>query len=264
MVLNAAAMMTPIPGLAAGKAFVAQQASTAISNVIPGPSGTAARFAILHSWRVSVEEFTRSTFAVSVWSNVAMISMPGLAFLVLAVAEGASYDGLNLYLLAGVTALVSVAVIALIVFLLRSVTFTRWMGRVCQRIWNFFRHMFRQHPVADLEAQAEALRTRTLAVIDDKGGRLTGITLGNYWFNGLLLVTCIWWAGIPVSALPVLVGLAAYTAVFVAVLGERYHDEALTGVLVYRLLTYLMPILVGGVCYLVWRLMRRRERSLSG
>ena len=282
MFLNAAAMKTPIAGLGAGRAFVAQQASTAISIVIPGPSGTAARFAILHSWHVSVEDFTRSTFAVSVWSNVAMISMPGLAFLVLAVTQGSSYEGLNLYLLAGITVVVSVVAIVLIVFLLRSVRFTRWLGRACQRLWNVVLRLFRRTPTTDLETQAQALRSRTLAIVDDKGVRLTVITLTNYWFNGLLLVTCIWWVGVPMSALPLIVGLAtysigrlstviqitpggvgvvevAYTAVFVAVLGEQYHDEVLTGVLVYRLLTYLLPIVVGGVCYVVWRLMRRRE-----
>jgi uncharacterized protein (TIRG00374 family) len=53
----------------------------------------------------------------------------------------------------------------------------------------------------------------------------------------------------------------AYTAVFVLVVGETYHDEVVTGVLIYRLLTYLLPILVGAVCYVIWRIMRRRERQ---
>jgi len=282
MTLNAAAMRAPIRALSLRRAFIAQQASTAVSNVIPGPSGTAARFAILYSWKVSVEDFTRATFAVSVWSNAAMISMPGIAFLVMAVLEGSTYDGKNLYVLAAITFGVSLAVVALVVALLRSVPFTHWLGRVCAWIWNPLRRLFRQPTVHDLPEQAEKLRERTIDVIEDRGGRLTVITLGNYWFNGLLIVVCIWFVGVPVSALPLIVGLAAYsigrlstviqvtpggvgvvevayTAVFVLVVGESYHDEVVTGVLVYRLLTYLLPILVGAVCYVIWRLMRRRE-----
>ncbi|HVQ88597.1 MAG TPA: YbhN family protein [Actinomycetes bacterium] len=279
MTLNAAAMKTPLHHLGLGRAFVAQQASTAVSNVIPGPSGTAARFAILHSWKVSVEDFTRATFAVSVWSNVAMISMPGIAFLTLAILEGSTWDGKNLYVLAGLTLLVSVTVIALVIGLLRSVRFTRFLGRLTQRLVNPLRKLFRRRPISGLEHQAELLRERTLDVLRDRGGRLTAITLGNYWLNGLLLVFSLWFAGIPRSELPLIVGLAtysigrlstiiqvtpggvgvveiAYTAVFVAVLGDKWHDDVVTGVLVYRLLTYVMPIAVGGICYVIWRRMQ--------
>jgi uncharacterized protein (TIRG00374 family) len=282
MVLNAAAMRTPIAGLGLGRAFIAQQASTAVSNVIPGPSGTAARFAILHSWRVSVEDFTRATFAVSVWSNAAMISMPGVAFLVLALIEGSTFDGMNLYLLAAIAGAVTVVVVVLVVLLLRSVSFTRLLGRWVQATTNLFRRVFRKGPITDLEAQAELLRERTIEVIQDRGGLLTSITLCNYWFNGLLLVASMWFVGISYSELPLFLGLAlysvgrlstviqitpggvgvvevAYTGVFVAALGSSNHDEIVTGVLVYRLLTYLLPIFVGGFCYVIWRRMRAHE-----
>ena len=284
MGLNAAAMMTPIHSLTFGRAFVAQQASTAVSNVIPGPSGTAARFAILHSWKVNVEDFTRATFAVSVWSNATMISMPGVAFLVLALMEGSTYNGKNLYALAAVAMLVTIVVVILVAELLRSVRFTRFLGRLTQALANPFRRLFRRAPVVGLEDQAELLRERTIEVIRDRGGRLTAITIGNYWFNGLLLVVSMWFVGIPVSDLPLILGLAlysvgrlstiiqvtpggvgvvevAYTAVFVAALGESFHDEIVTGVLVYRLMTYLLPIVVGGFCYVIWRRMRAHERK---
>jgi uncharacterized membrane protein YbhN (UPF0104 family) len=51
----------------------------------------------------------------------------------------------------------------------------------------------------------------------------------------------------------------AYTAVYVSVLGESAHDAVVAGVLVYRALTYLLPIVTGAFCYLLWRLMRRHE-----
>jgi putative heme transporter len=287
MVLNAAAMRTPIRGLGLGRAFVAQQASTAVSNVIPGPSGTAARFAILHSWKVDVEDFTRATFAVSVWSNAAMISMPGIAFLVLALIEGDTFDGMNLYLWAGIAITVTIVVVVLVIQLLRSVSFTRMLGRWTEAAANVFRRWFHKPPLTDLESQSELLRERTLEVVRDRGGLLTSITLGNYWFNGLLLVSCLWFVGISYKELPFFLGLAlysvgrlstviqitpggvgvvevAYTSVFVAALGNDQHDEIVTGVLVYRLLTYLLPIVVGGFCYVIWRRMRAHELKAAG
>lgn len=284
MGLNTAAMRTPIHGLSFGRAFVAQQACTAVSNVIPGPSGTAARFAILYSWKVSVEDFTRATFAVSVWSNATMISMPGIAFVILAITQGASYDGFNLYLAAAIALAVTVIVVVVVIALLRSVGFTRWLGHLTQLLVNPILRLFRKPPRSDLEAQAEELRGRTIEVIKDRGGHLTNVTVGNYWFNGLLLTVAIWIAGVPRSSLPLFLGLAlysvgrlstiiqitpggvgvvevAYTATYVAVLGDSMKNEIVTGVILYRGLTYLLPILVGGVCYVIWRRMRAHERA---
>jgi uncharacterized protein (TIRG00374 family) len=283
MLLNALAMSTPLPQLSNGRAFVAQQACTAVSNVIPGPSGTAARFVILRSWGIGVEDFTRSTFAVSVWSNVTMISMPGIAFIVLAIAEGVDYEGTNLLGLAAFFIVVSLITIALVVATLRSLRVARALGRWTQAVYNPLRRLFRKAPVDGLEEQAVELRRRTLEILDARGGRLTAITVGNYWFNGLLLTISLWVSGVERSSMPLLIGLAlysvgrlstviqvtpggvgvvevAYTAVYVAFLGEDATPQIVTGVLLYRLLTYLLPIIVGGGCYVVWRRMQARQR----
>jgi uncharacterized protein (TIRG00374 family) len=282
MLMNALAMSSPLPQLPANRAFIAQQACTAVSNVIPGPSGTAARFVILRSWGIGVEDFTRSTFAVSVWSNVTMIAMPGVAFLVLALTQGIDFGGRNLLALAVLAVVVSAITISLVIAVLRSVRFARLLGRWTQAVYNPLRRLFRKPPVNELEEQAVELRQRTIDILQERGGRLTGITVGNYWFNGLLLTLCMWASGIPQAELPLIIGLAlysvgrlstivqvtpggigvveaAYTAVYVAFLGQEYSAQALTGVLLYRLLTYLLPILVGGICYIIWRRMRAHE-----
>ena len=96
------------------------------------------------------------------------------------------------------------------------------------------------------------------------------------------MVWCIWECGVDRSALPLSLGLmlysvgriatvinltpggvgvaeVVYTAVYVAVLGESSHDAVLAGVLVYRALTYALPMLTGAVSYVIWRVMRHRE-----
>jgi uncharacterized protein (TIRG00374 family) len=282
MVLNGMAMKTPLNGISTTQAFVAQQSSTAISNVIPGPSGTAARFAILHSWKVGVEDFTRGTVAVSIWNNVIMISMPGFAFLLLAIAGDSTTSGGSLVLYAVIALAVSVVAIGVVVAGLRSEGFARRLGRMTERLVNPGRRLIRRAPITGLEDACAALRQRTVDILGERKARLTTVTLAAYWLNGVLLVVCLWLSGVPRSQMILITGLAlysvgrvatmiqvtpggvgvvevVYTAVFLTVIDESYDAEVVTGVLIYRVLTYALPIFVGGFTYLAWRRMRARE-----
>ena len=282
MTFSAMAMRTPLTGISTVKAFVAQQSSTAISNVIPGPSGTAARFAILHSWKVSVEDFTRGTVAVSIWSNVCMISMPGIAFVILAVTGATGKGSVGLIIGAVVAVIVSVIALVVVTWALRSEWFSRRLGTATMWLINPLRRLVRKPPFTGLDHQAALLRERTATVLAAKKARLTAITVGAYWLNGLLMTACIWAAGVPHAELPFVVGLAlysvgrigtiiqitpggvgvvevVYSAVYMSALPDQYDANVVTGVLLYRLLTYILPIAVGSVCYFVWRLMRRAE-----
>ena len=151
MTLNSMAMATPLNGISTKQAFVAQQSATAVSNVLPGPSGTAARFAILHSWKVGVEDFTRGTVAVSIWNNVIMLSMPGLAFVILAIVGGTSTSGTTLVFWALVLVAISVTAIVVVVGALRNQRFARWLGRVTQACVNPARRLFRRAPIEHLD-----------------------------------------------------------------------------------------------------------------
>jgi uncharacterized protein (TIRG00374 family) len=205
---------------------------------------------------------------------------------VLAATQGVTVDGQNLLTLAAVAIVVSAIAIGLVIATLRSEAFSRLLGRWTQAIYNPLRRLFRKPPVSGLDEQALELRQRTIDILEARGGRLTSITVGNYWFNGLLIVLCLWASGVPRAELGLLVGLAvysigrlstivqvtpggvgvvevAYTAAFTAVLGEQYSAQIITGVLLYRALTYLLPILVGGVCYVIWRRMQAKARRLE-
>src|SRR4051794_36283194 len=81
-VLLAAAYTILTPGLSMWRSLIAREASSAVSNVIPGPSGTAAQYAILRSWGVSLEKFARAVVAVSVSTDVLVFAAPGMFFVV--------------------------------------------------------------------------------------------------------------------------------------------------------------------------------------
>jgi uncharacterized membrane protein YbhN (UPF0104 family) len=43
------------------------------------------------------------------------------------------------------------------------------------------------------------------------------------------------------------------------VLGDEDQSAVVAGVLVYRALTYALPLVTGAIAYVVWRVMRRHE-----
>jgi putative heme transporter len=299
LVLATAMMVLPVRGIGPWRAFLTQQGSTAISFTIPGPSGTGARFLMLRSYGVDVEDFSRGTVAVSIWNNVCMLAMPGVAVLLLVAFGGA--DGadagdhlvgwsllavaVSVGLVAGVAALLRSEgfarwvgqAVAGVAALLRSEGFARWVGQAAMVASNWTLRLLRRPQVSGWPAKAVVLRSNTVMVLRARGLRLTWLTLTNYWVNGILLVLCLRMVGIDTDVLPWSIALAtytvgrlstviqvtpggvgvveaAYTAAFVAVTSPSLQPTILAGVLIYRGYTYLLPIVVGGFCYLGWRL----------
>ena len=53
----------------------------------------------------------------------------------------------------------------------------------------------------------------------------------------------------------------AYTAVYMTVLGDETESAVVAGVLVYRALTYALPLATAAIACAIWRMMRRKEIS---
>ena len=282
-VLLAQAYTVITPGLPLGRSLIAREASSAVSNVIPGPSGTASQFVILRSWGVSVERFTRATIGVSVSTDVLVFAGPGLAFVLWAlVGMPAANDSSHAWAF-GIGALVlSVVAVAVVAAVGRSERLAAGLGRLGQACVNPLRRVVGKGPVTTWPDRCVALRADTVDVLRSHGLGLLGCIVGGYVINGVLLVMCLWACGITGEQMPFTLGFLlytvgriativnltpggvgvveiAYTAVYVSVLGESAHDAVVAGVLVYRALTYLLPIVTGAFCYLLWRLMRRHE-----
>ena len=289
VVMTTATTAAPLPELSFTDALVAQHASQATGNLIPGPSAMAVRYAILRSYGVGAEDFARATVTVAMLSTLMLTTMPLVGILALTLAHQDSSDVSSLLPVAIIAALLSVASIAGVVAMLWSPRFTAAAGRVWTRMLNWFRRRFHRKQ-GSVEAGGESAiqgRLRLIAGLRDSGWRVLGFVAALYWANGLLLVICLWAAGVPTAALGLIVGLAvytlgrlstlvqvtpggigvvevAYTAAFTAYLGGRYQAQVLSGVILYRAGTYLLPILVGAVCGAYWWLTRHRRERESG
>jgi uncharacterized membrane protein YbhN (UPF0104 family) len=286
-VLLAQAYVVLIPGLSFGHSLIAREASSAVSNVVPGPSGTASQFIILRSWGVGAVDFARATIAVSLTTDVLIFAAPGAFFVGWALlgmpGSSGSHDAWVVGLIAVVVSVASVAVVAAVG---SSERLAALVGRIGQASVNPFRRVAGKAPVTDWPDRCMALRTDTAEQLEVRGGPLIGCVLGGYLVNGLLLVACIRACGVSGAQLPLTLGLllysvgrlstvisitpggvgvveVAYTAVYVVVLGDSAHNSVVAGVLVYRALTYLLPILTGAVAYVVWRVQRRRAKHAA-
>ena len=78
-VLVAAQLAITVPGIRLTRAFVAVESAAAASNIIPGPSGTATRLAVLRTWGFYTDDFARSWLFTSALTNFTVLAMPVVA-----------------------------------------------------------------------------------------------------------------------------------------------------------------------------------------
>ncbi len=153
------------PGLSLLRSLIAREASSAVSNVVPGPSGTAAQFVILRSWGVSVEEFTRATLAVSVTTDVLIFAGPGIAFVAVAAVGMPSAPGGDHAWAVGLGAIVlAVVAVVLVAAVARSERLAATLGRVVQACVNPVRRLVDKPPVTTWPERSVAVRADTIEV----------------------------------------------------------------------------------------------------
>lgn len=271
------------PNVSVAHSVISREASTAVSNVVPGPSGTAAQWAILRSWGVTTERFARATLASSTTQYVLVLVVPGALVVVWAlVGAPAAQGGSNELWVALISVAVSVVVLALVCAVTKSVKLAGWLGRLAEKLVNPPRKVFGKPPLTGVPERFVALRSDLIEEARERGWRVLTWVFANYALNGVLLVVCLWACGASYSELPLTLGLIlyglgriltmiqvtpggigiveiVYTSLYVWVLGDAAYDSVVAGVLVYRALTYVLPIVTGAFAYVLWRLMRRKE-----
>lgn len=288
MLLTTGTTSAPLPQLSFRAAFLSQHASQAVGNLVPGPAAMATRFAMLRTYGVGADEFTRATVTVALVTTVLTASMPMVGMVMLALI-GKQDSQTGALLPAAITATVlALLVAAAVVVPLASERATRACARSINSVRASARRLLRRpaQPDPGIEG-ALALRERMLTGLRESGRRVVVMVLLLYWANGVLLVLCLWAVGIPRAELGMIAGLAvytigrlstlvqitpggigvvevAYTAAYSAYLGPDQQGRILTAVLLYRIGTYALPILVGLVSAGVWAVTARRRFRRSG
>jgi putative heme transporter len=266
-------LQSALPGLTLRQAAISSTTSTAVANTVPGGAafGVVTTTAMYASWGVPGPAIARAVVVTGVWNAFVKLGMPIVALAALAVT-GEAGAGLVGAALAGVFVLaVAVAVFAV---MLRSDELARRVGHVTTVVATRALRVVRRGPVADWGAAAARFRRDTIGLLRLKWVPLTLSTLVSHVSLYVVLLVALRDVGVSeqqvswaevlgaftfvrlLTALPITPGGVGVvelglTAALVVAGGDQ--AEIVAAVLVFRGLTYLLPVPFGALTYLMWR-----------
>lgn len=282
--LVAAQLAVTIPGLGPARAVVAVEGAAAVSNTVPGPSGTATRLAMLRSWGYFTDDFARSWLFTSSLTNLVVLVMPVVAVLIAAALWDIST---GVVVLAGIGLAASVIGIVVVWLMLRSEELSLRIGALAGRFVRWARGVVHKRPSEhDFAEAAVRFRDGLRQTWSERGGRVTSAVLGVYALNAVMLSVSMHAVGLDSDALPlgsvlvvyafvrlltivnvtpggVGVTEALYVSGFLAVAPDADRSQIVAGVVLFRGITYAGPIVLGAIALLIWRLRGSWKRPVA-
>jgi uncharacterized protein (TIRG00374 family) len=265
--------MATLPGLRFGQAVVSVEASTAVANTVPGGSAIAIglTYSMYSSWGISKSRSTVGVLVSGIFNNFAKLALPVLALALLALQGNAS-AGRVVAGLIGVGSLV--AAVAVFAAMLRSEGFAARAGRWAGRRANGIRRLLHRPPATGWDHAVVKFRNRVIGLLRQRWLVITATTVVGHLSLFLVLLLALRHVGVPESEVNWIEALAVFSFVRLATaipltpggLGVvelgliaglstagGVREEVAAAVLVFRALTYLVPIPFGLVTYLWWR-----------
>ena len=278
-------MVSTTPGLRLRQAFVSTQTTTAVSNTVVGGAAISLglTYAMNTSWGFSRSRTSVALLVSGLWNNFAKLGLPVLALALLALSAPPSAGRITAGL-AGLAALV-VAVV-LLGALLRSQEGAERIGTTAARIASALRRPFGRGPVTGWDRATTKFRARTALLLKARWPWITLATVVSHLSLFLVLLLALRFVGVDAGQVSTVEALAVFafarllTAVpftpgglgvielaLITGLSAAGGPRALVAaaVLVFRALTYVLPIPIGIGTYLFWRHNRswRREPNTA-
>ncbi|SNT45754.1 lysylphosphatidylglycerol synthase transmembrane domain-containing protein [Rhodococcoides kyotonense] len=269
-------MMYTLPGLTTAQAGVARTASLALANTVPegGTVATGLTFAMYRSWGFGSVDSTTSIVAIGIWTNLSRYVLMSVALVILVVfGSGAG----SLVWVAVGSCVVVAAVCLLIAAIIVDDGFARGVGRILTRVRSVVAKRFsRVHP-RDMEQVVSDFRlhvknrvrtcwrslTATMLVSQLLGAlvlgvavRLCGLGQDEIGWDRIVVAFGAMWLAAFVAPTPGGLGVAEAALIAVLGVGLAANDQAhlVAAVLLFRLATWFLPIPIGLISYLYWRL----------
>ena len=261
------------PGLTYPQAIKITQASTAMSNTLPGgvALGAGLQYAMYVSYRFAPPDIAVSLTLTGIWNTFAKLGMPIIALALLAIS-GSAGGGFIAASIVGLLALV--ATIAGFAVVLRSENGASNVGRRLGALLSLIARVTRRPLRGDWAMILADFRRRTVRLLTNRWVPLTAATLVSHFSLYMILLLTLRHVGISnatvgweqvlasfafvrlLSALPITPGGVGVVELGLAAsLIAAGGEEALVvaAVLVYRLLTFVLPIPFGVISYFIWR-----------
>ena len=265
--------MAGLPGLTFAQAGVAAQASNALASTIPGGSYLAIglTYTMFHSWGFRRSIVTLALLVTGIWNNFAKLALPVLALVFLALGGAATAGRVTVGVL-GVGALVAAVII--LVTALRSERSAGRIGNVAAGVAALPMRLLKRPTPTGWDIAVIRFREKTIGLVRTRWHLLTLATLVSHVSLFVVLLACLRAVGVSedevswpevlavfaftriVTAIPLTPGglgvvELALTAGLTAAGGDE--EQVVAAVLVYRFLTYVLPIPMGVFGYVVWR-----------
>ena len=275
--------MAAMPGLSLGRAVLSDQASTAVSNTVPVgfAFGVGTNVAMYHSFGFSPAAITRAVALTGVWNPLVKLATPAVALAGVALVGDvdpwlgtAALVGSGVLLL-GVGALVAVLSHDRAAAVLAAAA-ERAAGRAARAV--------SRRPPSGWVARTDRFRTESLDLVRHRWVHLTAAAVGSHAALFLVLLACLravdrhgadvpWAVVLAVFSLTRLVTLVPITPGALGV-AELSYVAGLTAVgvdpaaaagtvLLFRFLTWFLPIPTGVVTWLLWRHGAAQERTAA-
>ena len=262
-----------MPGMNLRQATVSTETTTAVSNTVVGGAAISLglTYAMNTSWGFSRSRTTVSLLVSGLWNNFAKLALPVLALVLLAFS-GTPTTGRLLAGLLGVAALVASCV--LLGLLLRSEEAAARIGRGAAAVVSRARRLFGAGPVTGWDRATTKFRGRTILLLHARWHWITLATLISHLSLFVVLLLALRFTGVSADEVSVAEALAVFAfarlltaipftpgglgVVEVALItglsaagGAR--AEVAAAVLIFRALTYVLPIPIGLGTYIFWR-----------
>ena len=275
-----------LPSIRLRQAAVVNLGSSAVSNVLPagGALAMGISWGMLSGWGVSAADYVLYTLVSGIWNVFARLALPVVAVLVV-VTVSRPQAGLVAGAVAGLALLIAMAVALGLV--LRSETCALRAGTVLHRVLAIACRLARRSAPSPTAGSLLGFRERAAGLIAARGWQITAATVASNLATWLVLLASLRGIGLSqaevswqdslaafafvrlVTVLPVTPGGAGITelglvGVLAAGADHRVAAQVTAAVLLYRAVTYLVPIPTGALACLAWRYAPalRRDGSL--
>jgi len=274
-------MVASMPGLTLGQAAVNNQSTTSIANTLPGGGwiATGLAYTMYRSWGFNNAEIGLTTIITGVWNTFIKLGMPIIALAALAIT-GRTNAALIVPTVIGIAVLL--LAIGLFAGMLWKKSLARAIGGGLGKVASLIRKWFHK-PAVHWGDAAARFRHQTIGLIAKRWPALTVSALVSHFALYLVLLLALRHVGVSereinwaqvlgvfafvrlISAFPItpggigLVELGYIGGLYVA--GKAHADVPLdvfkaqvtAAALVFRTLTFVLQIPLGGLTYVIWQ-----------
>ncbi len=272
-----------LPGMRNWQAAQLTLSQNLISSTLPlgGAWSIGLGYAIIHSYGFGVAQYSLMLGVSGIWNTFAKLALPVVAVLMLVIVGGEQTGGTIILALIGAGTLLGALAVFGLVLWKRSMAFR--LGDLAGRAASRLMRVFHRGPFTTWGEALARFRDQTVHVARKRWFALSVIAvlyqLSTFW----VFLLALRFSGVPatgdnsvswvvafgvfafvrlISAIPITPGAvgiaeASYTSLLIAAGGSR--AEVVAGVLLFRGLTWLMPIPLGIPAYVAWLVKQRKK-----